>query len=162
MQEHVQAGGVDVIGGNPVQGLIMNPNQNQVTSFHPAHEDLHAPLGAVRDVLQEANDASALVAALESLNRELTIHFDLEESEGRLNDAVAHAPQMMRAAGDLLQQHATLSEQGDCLLEHARQAAATRAWWSEFSERVDQWIHQLVAHEAAEQELLAKVFELDD
>ena len=105
-----------------------------------------------------------LAEVLRQLNDRLTVHFSLEETFGYFEDAVTVAPHLSRQAESLRAQHKTLLGQIRQIADDAGRLLdcdnVTEALW-QTAMRFDAFHEQLLAHEAAENDLIFQAFHDD-
>jgi hypothetical protein len=135
------------------------------------HHELRKRLQSVEDMLrtlagrspQEGTESTLGIGArslLNDLHVRLTKHFTLEDRGGYLTDALAAAPRLSRRIEALHQQHGTLSEQLDGVLENAR-IAVRSGEWKTIEAQFRAFSAALRAHEEEENKVTREAF-MDD
>jgi hypothetical protein len=106
-----------------------------------------------------APKAKLLVGQVEQLGECLDSHFSREEEGGFLDDAMAVAPRFGTEADRLLDEHAQLLT---CIRELIRvgreNIESNHADWQSFAALVRSTIRRLLSHEARENNLLQRAF----
>ena len=108
-----------------------------------------------------AGRTGAALTLLADLESELARHFVLEERGGCLSAATAAAPHLASQAATLQAEHAGLRHAAAGLAEAARQAGHSHAQWRALRQRLAAFSAKRLAHEEAENEILARSW-LDD
>lgn len=131
------------------------------------HHELHAFADSILRLLATpprevmAEHFETVVARMKELRDRLQAHFAQEEEGGYLDEAVSRAPNVAAQAAALQRQHQRFVELGDQIIERAGAAKDWRHRWNELGPEVQRFIARLVAHEEAENALLAKAFNVD-
>lgn len=124
-------------------------------------ESFRAYLECFCRMLAEPPAREELMSILGKLSTALHQHFELEERDGYLGEAVAFAPRFSEEANRLLAQHPILSEELSALLERLRENDFSEAGWPRFIERANRFVKMLVEHERAENDLVQSAYEHD-
>lgn len=130
-------------------------------AMHYVDESFRARLEEFCKLLAGPPAKESVLVVLPTLSTELHRHFELEERDGYLGEAVAFAPRLSGTAERLLKQHATLAEELTALLQSLRGDTGSEAWWGTFVAQGEQFIRSLVDHERAENELVQDAYEED-
>jgi hypothetical protein len=131
----------------------------RLRSFEETRESFRDPLEHLCLAAENRTGTEAVAQALQRLQGQLSLLFEVEESD--LNEAVAHAPELIRRASDLLQLRASLLKTIDDLLRQVNAATPTPRWWDEFAAKVNRFIGDLLGYESAERRLLDDAFEME-
>ncbi len=132
-----------------------------VETMRRVHENLHAHIREFRELVAGQPTRGSVLAMLRTLSSELQKHFELEERDGYLGEAVAHAPRLSDQANRLLRQHAVLTEELSVLVAVANRDAATDELPADFATLADTFIRKIIAHERAEDNLIQNAYEQD-
>lgn len=100
----------------------------------------------------------ASVKAIADLEAKLVDHFQLEESEGHLIEALRQAPRFHGRVEALRAQHDVLAREMRSLCELAEISGRSVEAWSELDWRLAAFSRRLHAHERAENEIASDVF----
>jgi hypothetical protein len=106
----------------------------------------------------EAAQFEAAIAALRRLAALLREHFAREEEGGYLEEAVSCAPCIARQAVRLQRQHGQFVQLVDRILDRATRAKPCRKAWVQLAHDFGRLARRIDAHEAAENQILAKAF----
>lgn len=124
------------------------------------HHRLRELVQAVKNMLSEiefdANDRRGrrLVAArLQALRQELAGHFQLENEDGYLEEAVCRVPRLTRRVCYLREKHAPMLADLDQIIRDMDQGIEKDVHW-----RFDRFAHALWLLEAAENRVMAEAF----
>jgi RNA polymerase-binding transcription factor DksA len=98
---------------------------------------------------------------MKDLARQLPEHFNLEEKNGFLEDALTQAPRYGRRAEELMREHPVFTEQIAGIVENAEAAGSSTAAWRSVREHFRSLTLDLLTHEQGENDILESAF-LDD
>ncbi|MBX7164981.1 MAG: hypothetical protein K1X74_01410 [Pirellulales bacterium] len=107
----------------------------------------------------QVEDTRQIAAALAQLRSEVREHFEAEESDGCMDEALALAPHMAGTARCLMRQHEALLASLTELTAKAQKVNAKA--WPKLGEAIKYWIGVLLAHEQAEARMLQAAFNSD-
>ena len=138
--------------------MANSPEQQTFTRFLEQHRTLKELLGRIERVLAEQSVSIAEAAELLGrLGDQLVKHFALEETDGYFADALAHAPQLVARANDLLAQHPKMTH----LAKELAGAEPGEAWWQETRQRFQAFLRELTRHERGEDQLVQEAYVRD-
>lgn len=129
------------------------------TQLHSEHQRLRAVLEQVRTIWRDASAsegaARRLPDELASLRQALESHFEVEELDGCLAEAVSRRPSLAEALRHLEQEHPALL---DALDEIRAQVLRSGRPSPDMQRRLERFAQQLIDHEVAENQLLEQGF----
>lgn len=132
------------------------------------HHDLHRTVEEIGSLLDSvpASEAGAALAAqalrrVDDLRGKLRQHFAQEEEGGYLEEAIARLPSLAPQAAVLQKQHAEFMQLADRLVGDARAAATPADVWRVLHDGFKTYSKKLLAHEAAENSLLQRAYNVD-
>jgi iron-sulfur cluster repair protein YtfE (RIC family) len=99
-----------------------------------------------------------LIKSLQAVRTELEKHFEEEESDGCLEEAVSHHPHLSHEATRLEQEHPQLMQELVKLIERLRSASDSQASTNKLIRDFRHFTNKLLAHEAAENRILEEGF----
>lgn len=140
-----------------------------VQKLRMQHTELNRSLGVLLELLAGllasyragTPDRGAELAArvlLGDLGRELPAHFELEERDGYMAEALAAAPRYQRLAGRLERQHASLARGIARIVDGAEAAGGSSDRWEELALDFRRFADALRAHEHAERDIMRDAF----
>lgn len=121
------------------------------------HVGLLALVHAIAGVLRETDTAGGCALAMQllaDLRDDLREHFALEEMGGYLSEIVSKAPRLTRRTQQLEKQHSVLAHCTEELVACAAHGVSAPEAWLEVERRFDALRAELMAHEAAENDLI--------
>ncbi len=98
---------------------------------------------------------------LSDLGRQFPEHFELEEKNGYMEEALAVAPRYAKRAKALMEEHPRLSQEIFTIVKAAQTAGDSSIAWRGVHERFKQLTLDVLAHEEAENDIMESAF-LDD
>jgi ABC-type phosphate transport system auxiliary subunit len=148
----------------------MNGNQEceaYAEHLQAEHRELHQRLRAMQAELNNVADKlidEALLARMldggEQLRSDLMHHFDEEENGGCMEYAVSRVPALSPEARDLEHEHPQIIAQLDRLLMNLRKARPNEMLVAAVKEQFDAIVVRLLAHEARENRLIERGFNM--
>ena len=132
------------------------------------HHDLHRNIEEIGSLLETtaARDASTelvgqALARVKGLCSMLRQHFAQEEEGGYLEEAIARLPSLAPQAAILQKQHAEFIETANKLIAAAEGASTPAGQWQAMQEGFRMCSKKLLAHEAAENAVLQRAYNVD-
>jgi hypothetical protein len=127
------------------------------------HRELRSLLARIDQALEERSASIAEIGGLlGQLGDRLVKHFVTEEDDGYFAEALAHAPQLISTANQLLAQHPGICSEAQRLAEESRNRPATDPdWWDRTAERFRAFRNELLKHETRENVLLQEAYSQD-
>lgn len=114
------------------------------------------------DLAEHGNWSKATTAALlemaEHLTSHMEQHFAREEEGGYLEEALLFAPEFRDRADELLSQHKQMRDQLSGLLAATVKLGPGDPRWPAMAEKLRQFLDDVLAHEAAENQILQRAF----
>lgn len=141
--------------------LDSQADREYIAAMQCVDESFRTYLEQFCDLLGEVPDTGELVGVLGSLSTALHRHFELEEQDGYLGEAVAFAPRLATEADRLLQQHPMLSEELTSLHQNASIAGMSDERWASYVNQAHKFVERLIDHERAENDLVQTAYEED-
>ncbi len=138
----------------------MLATESMVDVLLAEHEELDQRISNIRqlwlDVDQSGDgpDFVAMAAELSKLRPMLAQHFEHEEENGFLNDAILQAPRLSRQADDLLAEHRSFLECVDRMTQRLSGRGEAYSSWRAVSVDLEAFVDTLHTHEQAENNLL--------
>lgn len=137
-----------------------------LAAFGAEHRELCRLVRSIADGLASDRPwrhqrASGVLAGLRDLQNRLEHHFAREEAGGYLEEALTQAPRFSAQAAHLLEQHAQLLGQLRQVVQMAAAARETSSAWPALKGECATFIKELLAHEAAENQLVQEAFNID-
>lgn len=132
-----------------------------VQHVYAEHRRLHRMLQEARAAIRQCSPEERNPRILEVLRRirsELQQHFAEEEGGGCMDEAVCRCPSLGGELHRIEEEHPELLAACDRLIARALDAGPSVEDHTALTREFDDLCHQLHAHEAAENELLAKGF----
>lgn len=111
-------------------------------------------------VLHPQPSGNVILRLLDELHSALHVHFEHEERDGYLQDALAAEPRWSLLAGQLLEEHGEFLA-ANATLRQLCAAASETGDWSEFADAYAQFCRRFDAHEAAENRLVQDAMNRD-
>lgn len=130
-----------------------------VVHLRAEHRRLHEAVRHIQSLLSrwpEPNVRDELTSRMADLRRELAHHFDDEEQGGCIEEAVSRVPALSAAAHNIESQHPELLKQLDHMFDCVGYLQPTS-----FKEEFDGFAKQLLAHEALENQLIERGFNVN-
>lgn len=112
---------------------------------------------AARSLWREVTIPS-LVEVLKDLHDHMERHFEQEETDGYLEEALIQAPRFTHQAECLLRQHPQMLKQMDEILAEVPRCHHRPDLWSQFELHAREMLQQLLTHEAAENQILERAY----
>lgn len=129
------------------------------------HRELQGLVHQVRRALAVAARANwrevtiaPLVESLNNLKERMEDHFQKEEVDGYLDEALIQAPRFTHQAECLLTQHPQMLKQMDALFAEIPRCRQRPECWCKFKEQVQETLQEVLAHEAAENQILERAY----
>lgn len=134
------------------------------------HDHLKEEMKKISTLLQQETTEESypqwrldLMWKLRDFNTELLKHFDLEEEGGFMRDVLKMAPQKINAVRELEDEHVRISENLDTVLKQLKQTEnRDESALAAIRNGVKEIMAMILAHEAAEGELIATTYYQDD
>ena len=137
-------------------------SQRSVESIDHEHRMLRRLVGRLGDLLTDGSSMPATLPTLiGSLVAQLEIHFKHEEAEGYFSGVVDRVPQLTANVEMLKQQHADFRRTIRRLYELANRQETGPGEWERLKAGCEDFVGQLLAHEAAENALLQEAYAQD-
>jgi len=141
--------------------LESRKDQDYIELMQHVDESFRTHLKSFCEALVCQPERGELLSLLGNLSTQLHLHFELEERDGYLGEAVEIAPRFSVEADRLLQQHAVLSEEVTALMDRVRVDDESESWWSEFVPQAEMFVRKLIEHEKLENKLVQDAYEED-
>lgn len=134
-----------------------------ITAFGAEHREMRRHIANLQHALHDDQPWSLASArevheALIALKKHLHHHFAQEEAGGYMEEALLLAPHLTSEAGRLLRQHPAMTTGMNRVLDKSADALTDAGVWNELRQMVSELVHDLVAHEAAENRLVQRAF----
>jgi hemerythrin len=130
---------------------------NHLRSEHKhLDQDVRGILSSLRLMETKHLPAAELPRQLTAFRDDLLKHFTEEEAGGCLEEAISRCPSVAEQADSLLKQHPALLERLNHLI--ARLDAEHGKSHDGFAVELKQFTHELLAHEAAENQIMRRAF----
>jgi hypothetical protein len=132
-----------------------------VNHLFAEHRRLHHLLRQARKAIVGSGERQSPVgcaAALVDVEHELRRHFAEEEAGGCLDEAVSRCPGLAAEVGTIESEHPRLLARLEALVRRARECVETPECRVELGRDFDDLLHDLRAHEAAENNVLRRGF----
>jgi hypothetical protein len=138
----------------------MTEKKNLAEALGRAHDILLADLRKLEQAIRPArgDDLTELRKRLEATGSHIARHFRYEEENGYMPAVRKLQPRLERAAQQLVEEHAQLTESLEALI---REAHALPEVNETFCQKVREWVRSLRRHEGRENELVQDAFNLD-
>jgi iron-sulfur cluster repair protein YtfE (RIC family) len=139
---------------------------NTLHSFLKEHQEVARRIAELRQWWSELDSLGIrkfgeMAFRVHELRDLLSEHFAEEERDGYLRAALAAAPQFMRPAANLREQHAQFLERLDHLIAQLQQCEPESRFWRESRDELEQLIVDLRRHEQSENAIVQAAFEDD-
>ncbi len=141
-----------------------SPEHQAYRAILAQHQELKALLARIDDALAARKATIPEVGdLLGQLGDRLVKHFATEEDGGYFAEALAHAPQLVSKANQLLAQHPKMRTQAQRFVVEldGPGAGGADAWWEETSRRFRAFREELLKHETRENALLQEAYSRD-
>jgi iron-sulfur cluster repair protein YtfE (RIC family) len=141
-----------------------SPEHRAYRAILAQHQELKALLGRIDRALAERKATIPEVGdLLGQLGDRLVKHFATEEDGGYFAEALAHAPQLISKANQLLAQHPKMRAQARQITIETQPppVGGADAWWEETSRRFLAFREELLKHEGRENVLLQEAYGRD-
>ena len=141
-----------------------SPEHRAYRAILAQHQELKALLARIDHALAERKATILEVGdLLAQLGDRLVKHFATEEEGGYFAEALAHAPQLISKANQLLAQHPKMRTQAQQIVVELQDpdAGGADAWWEETSRRFRTFREELLKHESRENALLQEAYSRD-
>jgi IS5 family transposase len=142
---------------------VDDPKHRAFDRLLAQHRELRAILARIDQALVERRATIAEIGdLLGQLGDRLVKHFATEEDDGYFTEALAHAPQLISAANQLLAQHPIICSEAQHVVRESRDRPATDPdWWDQTTERFRAFRDELLKHETRENVLLQEAYSQD-
>jgi len=142
--------------------VTKSTTREEIEKIEEEHAALREKLGQIARALESAQiSREVLVALLNELHDDLTIHFSHEEHKGVFDQITAQAPRFTRQVDGLWSDHRDLLRAIGSVIEFAESGEMTQPWWKELGSRFRALSKQLMHHEGEENQLLQRAFQED-
>ncbi len=122
---------------------------------------LRALVGAPQSAPEIAGGLIELAKQLRQMRERMEIHFAEEAAGGFLEEAVTRLPRLAESAANIEAEHPELLRRVDSALTLAEKADPSTEGWQHVRGAVEEFVRQMLAHEAKENRLLQQGFNED-
>ncbi|MEZ6059891.1 MAG: hemerythrin domain-containing protein [Planctomycetaceae bacterium] len=134
--------------------------RSDLSQFVQEHEHLASRIGELRTWIGEVSELGIprfgeMGDRLRPLHHELRSHFEHEEKQGYLSDALTVAPDLANSTQGLVLEHSQLLKQLDVLVDRLHQSEPPFDSWQQACAELDTVLDLLNQHETQELSILA-------